>query len=179
MTTNGSPGGGIRVGAVVLGTIGLVVMMLATAGGALIALVAVGAAHLVQRQRGHRLTRLQGWLTAAVTSAIAVIVGGGLFMSHRLTDGQTMWHHAQDAVQQASQEQMRHPRPPPAFLRGFPGAAAPQPMPMTLTTPLAVVSLIFGAEFLGLLYGSLTWAAAWLVLYGVRGPRSTDHARIT
>ena len=162
----------LRACAFVLGAACAILIARATYGGALVVLVVIGAAFVIQRKRGRPLTRLQAYITAVATCGTLVLVGGGILLLHHSPDGQTRWQELHTAMQQAATERARHPRPPPAFLRNLPGGGQP-PAPMLNSTPFQVLSMIIGGELLGIVFGTLTWAAGWLVLYGLMGSAQT------
>lgn len=103
-------------------------------------------------------------LSAAVlTGALLIIV-----MLRRTPSGATAWHDAMTAARTAASQP---PPDPPAWLRHLPGAmAAPHHAP---SEGFILVGGVFGlgifAEFIGAVFGSIAWGAAWLVVSGWTG----------
>jgi hypothetical protein len=178
VTATGIRRGLARIAAILVGIVCLLAMTVMTLGGALIVGAVVGAAYAISRRRGRSLTLLQSWFVTVVTTAIILSAGLGWFMTMRDKNGSSYWHGFMMAMDTAD----RHPAPPPRVLRYLPGAnVQPRPLPKAAKTPLTVFGIVMGVELIGILYGSLTWGAGWLLVSGwtgrLAGAKTVDAGR--
>lgn len=156
----------MRAIAVIFGLLCLALVIVASLGTALIILAILGIAHTVRRRMGKPLTLLQSWVTAVTVAIVLLVSTMGWAFSRRDQTGTTLWQRSVTSAEQVDQ----HPPPPPRFLRYLPGGNVPPPtLPKAMNGPLMIYSFMFGMGFLGIIIGSLTWGAAWLIVSGWTG----------
>jgi hypothetical protein len=155
-----------RIGAVLAGLIVLGFILVMSLGGAAFTLVVLAVAAAIWRRRGHRLGPIEGLLTAVIASTVMVVVAFGIVTARH--------PGTLESVRAGMVASQRAPQPPPpAFLRELPGGNVPPPkLPDSWAGPLTVAVLIMAGALMGGIVGALAWGGAWLVVYGVRGPRA-------
>ena len=162
-----------RLLAILAGAALLVALGTRSIGLALVAPTGMWAAYAVLRERGRSYTRRAGWLGAVI--ACSLVTAGFIATTLlRMPDGYI------DSVRQ--QAELRRERPPSAIeqaLRNVSSASPPPAVVAEKTRELVrskafmwwtvVMTVSVGSAVLGLLAGSVGWAATTLVLIGISG----------
>jgi hypothetical protein len=152
----------------VSGVAAIVVLVLSatfTLGTSLAAPFGVFAGRHLAERRGRRFTTFATWLSAAVASSIAILLGFALLLS---LVPESAWQEIQEAVTKA-QTQDTHSGP--AWMR---------PDPVTeqivtsraFTTVFGVLGLALGCALFGAIAGTPGWLATLLLAYAIRGRRA-------
>jgi hypothetical protein len=145
----------------------IVIAVVSTLGGALVTLLALAVALGLQRRRGRSLGAGPALWVAGITTTLVFVVAFGVFVSRP-----AQWASFRHSM---AESERRPPPPPPAFLKALPGGNVPPPqLSGNLLAGLTLFSLFLGCQFLGAVFGALTWGGVWLLRYGVRGPRRVE-----
>jgi hypothetical protein len=161
-----------RVLAALGGVAVLGVALVMSFGTAVIALLALGAAALIQHGRARRLGAFPSLWIAVISMTLVVTAW---FWTHLERNGGV----GREAAAMAA-AQTQPPPPQPAWLRELPGGNFPplptMQMPAKVNAVFVVVGLVIMSETLGGILGALTWAGVWLLRYSVRGTFSEESA---
>ena len=152
----------------VCGAIVLVVAAVFTLGGAVLAVMGIGLAALIARQRSRPLSRAMSWLAAGVAVQITLLALAGYAAVKAPAGTLATIQHTMDSTQ-------AHQPPPPAWLdRIAPGASARARSTQTPSSPAIarttlMFTTIFGTGVLAAIVGTVGWLVAFPLAYALTG----------
>ena len=161
----------VRVLFVGAGLVFLALVTVGSLGTALLALVIVAVAWGFQRRHGRRLTLIQAWFVSAGSATLVIAAGLAWYLTRPVPGTHLLTYQSMERI---TDSVAAHPAPMPEYMRYLPGASPSGQVPVmqppaALRGPLTIFTEIIGAEIFGVIVGSVAWASAWLILYGIRG----------
>ena len=156
----------LRILAGVAGVTVLTLGAVISLGGALVGAIGVWLASLIAKRRRRPLSRLMAWAGAVATTAIALLVAGGVLFA-KLPEG------ALDEIKSAIDSVQKAHAPPPGMSRDAADSAriALQQDPATTTGMLigGIIGGYFVLMMLSAFYGSIGWVGALLLMFAFTG----------
>jgi hypothetical protein len=156
----------LRIIAGLAGVMVLVLGAMISVGGALVGALGVWFAALVAKRRGRQLTRLMTWIGAISTTAVAILIAGGVLFANMPEGTFDEIRATIDSVQKAQ-------APPPGVAQDATDSARVAFNQGPASGAVLLIGGLIGGWFalmiFASIYGSIGWLGALLLVFALTG----------